>query len=162
LDGKVQSLAAAQDENIINIILIRDKAFQPLMKQETVNFAQVLSSLNGEVKYLGKNWDDRFFPHHPSIELKPSRVVDAARKRCAAQESLQEYYGGLYWIIREKLAGTSQIYNVNETAVQKGETTLGIVAGMVLTSISEKITLEQYTRSYICRWSASYSLCCIC
>ncbi|SPJ88701.1 related to transposase [Fusarium torulosum] len=144
-----QPHAAYSKDNLVNYIIEREKAFQPLTKRAIQDFAQALSSLNGEVNYIGKNWVDRFFPRHPSIELKPSRVIDAARKRCLTEESLLDYYTGLDWVVRSKLVGSSRMYNVDETGVQQGETDFGIVAGTTLTSISEKIKADSTTWSSI-------------
>ncbi|RYC78685.1 hypothetical protein BFJ63_vAg18440 [Fusarium oxysporum f. sp. narcissi] len=139
------SLTLKQEEDLVNYIIEREQAFQPLTRREIHDFAQALSSVNGEICYLGKNWVDRFFTRHPSIEMKPSRVIDSARKRCVTKESLSEYYDGLNWVITDKKITRPYMYNVDETGVQIGETNGGIVAGTVLTSAAERIKSDNST-----------------
>lgn len=71
--------------------------------------------------------------------MKPSRVIDAARKRAVTKESLKEYYDGFSWVINEKRITRRNIYNVDETGMQLGETKGGTVAGTVMNSMSERI-----------------------
>ncbi|KAM5529280.1 transposase [Fusarium oxysporum f. sp. phaseoli] len=87
------SLTVVQEEDLVNYIIERERAFQPLTKQEIHDFAQALSAVNGDISYLGKNWVDRFISRHQTIEMKPSRVIDAARKRCTGVQ-IGETNGG--------------------------------------------------------------------
>ncbi|KAL9572214.1 hypothetical protein ACKAV7_003702 [Fusarium commune] len=81
--------------------------------------------------------------------MKPSRVIDAARKRCVTKETLGEYYDGLNWVIDSKNIPRQHSYNVDETGVQLGETNGGTVAGTVMTSSSERIKSDNSTWSSI-------------
>ncbi|KAK2666831.1 hypothetical protein RAB80_017252 [Fusarium oxysporum f. sp. vasinfectum] len=143
------SLTVVQEEDLVNYIIERERAFQPLTKQEIHDFAQALSAVNGDISYLGKNWVDRFISRHQTIEMKPSRVIDAARKRCVTKEMLREYYDGLNWVIESKNILRQHSYNVDETGVQIGETNGGTVAGTVMTSSSERIKSDNSTWSSI-------------
>jgi 4-hydroxybenzoate polyprenyltransferase len=136
---KEQSLTIEQERDLVNYIIERENAFQPLTKKDIHDFAQALSSVNGQVSYIGKNWVDRFVSRHTDIELKPSRVIESARKRCVTQESLSEYYLGLNWVVNTKRITRPYTYNVDETGMQIGETNSGIVAGTEMTSSSERI-----------------------
>ncbi|SCO91489.1 uncharacterized protein FRV6_15617 [Fusarium oxysporum] len=78
------------EDDLVNYIIQRERAFQPLTRQEIHDFAQALSAVNGDVSYIGKNWVDRFVSRHETIEMKPSKVIDAARKRCVTEEMLTE------------------------------------------------------------------------
>jgi 4-hydroxybenzoate polyprenyltransferase len=133
---KEQSLTIEQERDLVNYIIERENAFQPLTKKDIHDFAQALSSVNGQVSYIGKNWVDRFVSRHTDIELKPSRVIESARKRCVTQESLSEYYLGLNWVVNTKRITRPYTYNVDETGMQIGETNSGIVAGTEMTSSS--------------------------
>ncbi|KAG6989282.1 hypothetical protein FocnCong_v021175 [Fusarium oxysporum f. sp. conglutinans] len=146
---KDQSLTVEQEDDLVNYIIERERAFQPLTKKDIHDFAQALSSVNGQVCYIGKNWVDRFFTRHSSIELKPSRVIESARKRCVTKESLSEYYDGLNWVVNMKKITRPYMYNVDETGVQIGETNGGIVAGTAMTSSSERIKSDNTTWSSI-------------
>jgi hypothetical protein len=146
---KEQSLTVEQEADLVNYITERELAFQPLTKKDIHDFAQALSSVNGQVSYIGKNWVDRFVSRHPSIELKPSRVVESARKRCVTKESLSEYYHGLNWVVNNKRITRPHIYNVDETGMQIGETNSGIVAGTAMTSYSERIKSDNTTWSSV-------------
>jgi hypothetical protein len=129
----------------MNYILDREKAFQPLTKQEIHDFTAALSEVNGTVPYIGKNWVDRFFTRHPTIEMKLSRVIDSARKYYVTKESLTGYYNGLDWVYKSKKIKRKNKYNIDETGVQLGETNSGIVAGIVLIAISERIKSDNST-----------------
>jgi 4-hydroxybenzoate polyprenyltransferase len=111
------SLTVEQEDDIVNYIIERERAFQPLTKQEIHDFAQALSSVNGEICYLGKNWVDRFLTRHPTIEMKPSQVIDSSRKHTVTKKSLSEYYKGLEWVVNDKKITSPHIYNVDETGV---------------------------------------------
>ncbi|EXK77434.1 hypothetical protein FOQG_17854 [Fusarium oxysporum f. sp. raphani 54005] len=111
------SVTVVQEEDLVNYIIEREQAFQPLTKQEIHDFAQALSAVNGDISYLGKSWVDRFISRHQTIEMKPSRVIDAARKRCVTEETLGEYYHGLNWVIESKNILRQYSYNVDETGV---------------------------------------------
>ncbi|SCO88909.1 related to transposase [Fusarium oxysporum] len=80
--------------DLVSYILEREKAFQPLTKKEIHDFAEALSSVSGTVPYIGKNWVNRFLLRNPNIEMKPSRVIGAARKRCTGVQ-LGETDGGI-------------------------------------------------------------------
>jgi 4-hydroxybenzoate polyprenyltransferase len=108
-----------------------------------------LSAVNGDISYIGKNWVDRFISRHQTIEMKPSRVIDAARKRCVTKEMLGEYYDGLNYVIESKNITRQHSYNVDETGVQLGETNGGTVAGTVMTSSSERMKSDNSTWSSI-------------
>ncbi|KAG7423072.1 hypothetical protein Forpi1262_v015553 [Fusarium oxysporum f. sp. raphani] len=81
--------------------------------------------------------------------MKPSRVIDAARKRCVTKETLTEYYDGLSYVIESKNITRQYSYNIDETGVQLGETNGGTVAGTVMTSSSERIKSDNSTWSSI-------------
>ncbi|KAK2669008.1 HTH CenpB-type DNA-binding domain [Fusarium oxysporum f. sp. vasinfectum] len=106
-----------QEDDLVNYIIERERAFQPLTRQEIHDFAQALSAVNGNVSYIGKNWVDRFISRHQTIEMKPSRVIDAARKRCIMKEMLTEYYDGLNYVVESKNITRQHSYNVDETGV---------------------------------------------
>jgi 4-hydroxybenzoate polyprenyltransferase len=144
------SLTVTQEEDLVNYILERERAFQPLTRQEIHNFAQALSSVNGEIHYLGKDWVTRFVKRHSSIEMKPARAIESSRKRCVTGESLTEYYDGLRWVVADKNIPRQHTYNVDETGVQIGETNGGIVAGTVITASSDRIKSDNST------WGISY------
>ncbi|KAG4279155.1 hypothetical protein FPRO04_13683 [Fusarium proliferatum] len=133
---KDQSLTVEQEDDLVNYIIERERAFQRLTKKDIRDFAQALSSVNGQVCYIGKNWVDRLYTRHSSIELKPSRVIESARKRCVTKESLSEYYDGLNWVVNTKKITRPYMYNVDETGVQIGETNGGTVAVTAITSSS--------------------------
>jgi hypothetical protein len=76
--------------------------------------------------------------------LEPSRLVSTARKKEVTPEALTKYYTGLDTIIKEKLAGTDRIYNVDETGLQEGESHAGVVRRTILTTVAEK-TLSDFT-----------------
>ncbi|WKT54119.1 hypothetical protein QSH57_004703 [Fusarium oxysporum f. sp. vasinfectum] len=143
------SLTVVQEDDLVNYIIERERAFQPLTRQEIHDFAQALSAVNGDVSYIGKNWVDRFVSRHETIEMKPSRVIDAARKRCVTEEMLTEYYDGLSYVVESKKILRSNSYNVDETGVQLGETNGGTVAGTVMTPSSERIKSDNSTWSSI-------------
>ncbi|KAM5528947.1 transposase [Fusarium oxysporum f. sp. phaseoli] len=143
------SLTVVQEDDLVNYIIQRERAFQPLTRQEIHDFAQALSAVNGDVSYIGKNWVDRFVSRHETIEMKPSRVIDAARKRCITEEMLTEYYNGLSYVIESKKILRSNSYNIDETGVQLGETNGGTVAGTVMTPSSERIKSDNSTWSSI-------------
>ncbi|KAI8412582.1 hypothetical protein FOFC_05840 [Fusarium oxysporum] len=142
-------LGSKLEDDLVNYIIERERAFQPLTRQEIHDFAQALSAVNGGVSYIGKNWVDRFVLRHETIEMKPSRVIDAARKRCVTEESLTEYYDGLSYVIESKKILRSNSYNVDETGAQLGETNGGTVAGTVMTPSSERIKSDNSTWSSI-------------
>ncbi|KAF6525503.1 hypothetical protein HZS61_011298 [Fusarium oxysporum f. sp. conglutinans] len=146
---KDQSLTVEQEEDLVSYILEREKAFQPLTKKEIHDFAEALSSVSGTVPYIGKNWVGRFLLRNPTIEMKPSRVIGTARKRCVTRESLRDYYNGLQWVCDSKSITTPHKYNIDETGVQLGETDGGVVAGTVMTASSERIQSESSTWSSI-------------
>ncbi|KAI8410901.1 hypothetical protein FOFC_07495 [Fusarium oxysporum] len=135
---KAIGLYPKNEDDLVNYIIQRERAFQPLTRQEIHDFAQALSAVNGDVSYIGKNWVDRFVSRHETIEMKPSRVIDAARKRCVTEEMLTEYYNGLSYVIESKKILRSNSYNIDETGVQLGETNGGTVAGTVMTPSSER------------------------
>ncbi|RFN40377.1 hypothetical protein FIE12Z_13058 [Fusarium flagelliforme] len=146
---KELSLTVQQERDLVSYILDREKAFQPLTKVEIHDFAQALASVNGKICYLGKNWVDRFIQRHTDIEMKPSRVIDSARKRCVTRESLTNYYTGLQWVFNDKHITRENTYNVDETGLQLGETNDGIVAGTVMTASSERMKSDNSTWSSI-------------
>jgi hypothetical protein len=49
------SLTVIQEDNLINYIIERERAFQPLTRQEIHDFTQALSAINGDISYIGKN-----------------------------------------------------------------------------------------------------------
>jgi 4-hydroxybenzoate polyprenyltransferase len=136
---KYLSLTPQQEQELIDLILIRERYSQPLLKKEIHEYAQHLAELNGCGSHLGKNWVNRFFKRHNSVMLKPSRLISVARKKSVTEEGLREYYEGLRRLIIDLSIGTDRMHNLDETGVQEGETIAGIVAGTVLTSSSEKI-----------------------
>jgi 4-hydroxybenzoate polyprenyltransferase len=136
---KYLSLTPQQEQELIDLILIRERYSQPLLKKEIHEYAQHLAELNGCGSHLGKNWVNRFFKRHNSVMLKPSRLISVARKKSVKEEGLREYYEGLRRLIIDLSIGTDRMHNLDETGVQEGETIAGIVAGTVLTSSSEKI-----------------------
>ncbi|KAH7463438.1 hypothetical protein FOMA001_g18117 [Fusarium oxysporum f. sp. matthiolae] len=136
---KFLSLTPLQEKELVDLIILREKAFQPLLKSEIHLYAQHLAELNGLGPHLGKNWVDRFFRRHTSVILKPSRLVSTARRKTVTEEGLREYYRGLLAICKELSIGSDRIYNLDETGVQEGESLAGVVAGTVLTTSSEKI-----------------------
>jgi hypothetical protein len=142
---KELSLTPEQEEDLETYIIDREKAFQPLSKAEIRGFAQQLSDVNGQIPYIGKNWVDRFFTRHPSIQKKATKVFEAARKRYVTRKTLTEYYDGLHWVINEKNITRQHIYNVDENGMQLGETRAGIVAGTVMTARSEVIKTDNST-----------------
>jgi 4-hydroxybenzoate polyprenyltransferase len=146
---KEMSLTVQQEKDLVSYILDKEKAFQPLTKREIHDFAESLASVYGGICYLGKNWVDRFVARHTDIEMKLSRVRDYARKRCVTKKSLTEYYDGLNWVINNKRIPRQHTYNVDEAGVQLGETNGGIVAGTVLTPVSERIKSGNSTWSSI-------------
>ncbi|PTD03487.1 hypothetical protein FCULG_00012822 [Fusarium culmorum] len=142
---KELSLTPEQEEDLETYIIDREKAFQPLSKAEIRGFAQQLSDVNGQIPYIGKNWVDRFFTRHPSIQKKVTKVFEAARKRYVTRKTFTEYYDGLHWVINEKNITRQHIYNVDENGMQLGETRAGIVAGTVMTIRSEVIKSDNST-----------------
>lgn len=100
-------------------MLPHEKALQPHLKTELNHFAQAVVELNGQGTYLRKNWVDRFFSRHSTAPLKPSRLISASWKKAITPEYLTVYHGGLDSLIKELLAGTDRIYNVDETGFQK-------------------------------------------
>jgi hypothetical protein len=52
---KEQSLTVEQETDLVNYIIERELAFQPLTKKDIHDFAQALSSVNRQVNYIGKN-----------------------------------------------------------------------------------------------------------
>jgi 4-hydroxybenzoate polyprenyltransferase len=111
--------------------MAQEEGCQPVTKLEINSFATVITSLNGEGQGLGKNWVNRFLSRHPRIKMKPSRLIEVARKTQATEEGLREYYSGLDLKIKEKLAGTDRI--------KEGETHGGRVAGTALTTVAESV-----------------------
>jgi hypothetical protein len=91
------------------------------------------------VPYIRKNWVDRFFMRHPTIDIKLSRVIDSIRKYYIMKESLMGSYNGLDWVYKWKKIKRKNKYNIDEIGIQLGETNSGIVAGTVLTTILERI-----------------------
>jgi 4-hydroxybenzoate polyprenyltransferase len=136
---KFLSLTPVQEKELVDLIILREKAFQPLLKSDIHLYAQHLAELNGLGPHLGKNWVDRFFRRHTSVILKPSRLVSTARRKTVTEEGLREYYRGLLAICKELSIGSDSMYNLDEIGVQEGESLAGVVAGTVLTTSSEKI-----------------------
>ncbi|EKJ77781.1 hypothetical protein FPSE_02015 [Fusarium pseudograminearum CS3096] len=139
------SLTPEQEDDLVNYIIEREKAFQPLTRSDIRGFAQQLSEVNGQISYIGKNWVDRFFTRHSSIEKKPTKVYEAARKRAVTRKSLSDYYEGLQWVVDNKNITRANTYNVDENGMQLGETRAGIVAGTVMTTRSEVIKTDNST-----------------
>jgi hypothetical protein len=135
---KFLSLTPVQERELVNLILLREKDFQPLLKQEIHLCAQHLTELNGLGSHLGKKWIGRFFQRHNTIILKPSRLISKARKRAVITGGLREYYDGLSNILRHLHVGSDRIYNLDETGLQEGESLAGVVGGTVLTTSSER------------------------
>jgi 4-hydroxybenzoate polyprenyltransferase len=136
---KFLSLTPVQERELVNLILLREKDFQPLLKQEIHLCAQHLTELNGLGSDLGKKWIGRFFQRYNTIILKLSRLISKARKRVVIIGGLREYYDGLSNILRHLHVGSDRIYNLDETGLQEGESLAGVVGGTVLTTSSEKI-----------------------
>ncbi|CEF76432.1 hypothetical protein FGSG_13431 [Fusarium graminearum PH-1] len=126
------SLTPEQEDDLVNYIIEREKAFQPLSRSEIRGFAQQLSEVNGQLSYIGKNW-------------KPTKVFESARKRAVTRKSLSNYYEGLQWVINNKNITRANTYNVDENGMQLGETRAGIVAGTVMTARSEVIKTDNST-----------------
>nr|CEG03285.1 unnamed protein product [Fusarium acuminatum CS5907] len=89
------SLSPEQEDDLVTYIIEREKAFQPLTRSEIRAYAEYLLEVNGQIPYIGKNWVDRFFTRHSTIEKKPTKVYEAARKRAVTRKSLSDYYDGL-------------------------------------------------------------------
>lgn len=65
------------------------------------------------------------------------------------KESLTNYYNGLQWVCDSKGIITPYKYNIDETAMQLGETNGNIVAGTVMTASSERIKSDNSTWSSV-------------
>jgi hypothetical protein len=139
------SLTTEREGDLVTYIVEREKAFQPLTRTEIRLFAEQLSEVNGQIRYIGKNWVDRFFTRHPAIEKKPTKVFESSRKRAVTRKSLSDYFTGLQWVINEKNVKRENTYNVDENGVQLGETRAGIVAGTSMTARSEVIKSDNST-----------------
>lgn len=120
-------------------VIAQEEGCQPVTKLGVGAFVTVIASLNGEGQGLGKNWVDRFLSRHPRIKMKPSRLIEAARKTLVTEEGLREYYSGLDVKIKEKLAGTDRIFNIDETGIKEGEAHGGRVAGTALATVAESV-----------------------
>ncbi|KAM5513468.1 hypothetical protein Focb16_v009870 [Fusarium oxysporum f. sp. cubense] len=69
--------------------------------------------------------------------MKPSRLIDAPRKKAVIEEGLREHWRGLGDLFDDCDIKEDRLYNVDETGVKEGETQAGKVAGTSLTTATE-------------------------
>lgn len=124
-----QKLTVAQEHDLADWVMAQEEGYLPVTKAEIHAFAATIAALDTGCQGLGKNWVDRFLARHPRIKMKPSRLIEAARKLQVTEAGLREYYADLDRKIKEKLVGTNRLYNVDETGVREGETHGGRMAG---------------------------------
>ncbi|KNB16566.1 hypothetical protein FOXG_21976 [Fusarium oxysporum f. sp. lycopersici 4287] len=67
LSRRVEDRMATIQEDLIELILLRERGHQPALKQEIRDFAESMASANDRGDYLGKNWVNRFFDRHPEV-----------------------------------------------------------------------------------------------
>lgn len=134
---KCQKLSFKQEDDIVQWILDREDMNSPVTKQEVHAFAACVAARADPDEHLGKHWVERFLSRHEDIKMKPSRLIEAARKSAITKEGLEDYYSGLDRLIKRKNASSDRILNCDETGVQEGETYAGKVLGTVLTTFAE-------------------------
>ncbi|KAJ3549548.1 hypothetical protein NM208_g454 [Fusarium decemcellulare] len=86
--------------------------------------------------------------------MKLRKDIESCRRRAATKEDFERYYKGLDGLIKQLSAGTSRIYNVDETRLQEGETAAHKVAGTSLTTFCF-LELKEYYQQETRDW-ASY------
>lgn len=75
-----------------------------------------------------RNWVDRFMERHKNIQIKLPKELEAARVHSITKEGLR--VNDLDDLIKQLSAGTTRMYNVQETGVQKGEIMSDRVVGI--------------------------------
>lgn len=112
-----------------------------------------------------QNWVNRFFSRHPSVQLKPSRLISASRKKAATPENLTKYYIGEDTIIEEKLTGTDRTYNVDETRLQEEKRTAASRRNDSYDSCREDAQrfyyVAYYSRVHSHLWPPTYAVRCV-
>ncbi|KAJ3453388.1 hypothetical protein MRS44_017635 [Fusarium solani] len=134
---KTQKLSPLQEKDIAKRILQREAFHMPANKSEIRAFASAIAKEGGDDKPVGKHWVNRFFTRHEEVKMKPSRLIDAARKKAVTEEGLREHWRGLGDLFDDCDIEEDRLYNVDETGVKEGETQAGKVAGTLLTTAAE-------------------------
>ncbi|KAJ3454773.1 hypothetical protein MRS44_013373 [Fusarium solani] len=134
---KTQKLSPLQEKDIAKRILQREAFHMPANKSEIRAFASAIAKEGGDDKPVGKHWVNRFFTRHEEVKMKPSRLIDAARKKAVTEEGLREHWRGLGDLFDDCDIEEDRLYNVDETGVKEGETQARKVAGTSLTTAAE-------------------------
>lgn len=119
-----QKLSKLQEDEVEAWILHEELCGRAPTKSLVRDFAQeVAYGLDRDERQqpLGKNWVDRFTSRHPKIKTKIGRVVDADRVQGINKDSIQQFYYHLTRVRTGYNVQPEDMYNMDETGVQEGE-----------------------------------------
>jgi len=123
IDLSSQRLGREQERILIKWIQDQQRQFLPPSRTAICEFVTQLLQKNGDFKPIGKHWIDRFLQRHNELQKGKSRSRTMARIKALDPEYIQSYFKELERVIQENQVELQDIYNMDETGFQMGQTT---------------------------------------
>ena len=76
----------------------------------------------GLPSYLGENWHKGFRTRHPEIKASDARHVEASRINACNKDSIVAWFEQLDAIVREYKINFTNVWNMDESGIQMGDT----------------------------------------
>ncbi|KAL5612103.1 hypothetical protein BROUX41_000349 [Berkeleyomyces rouxiae] len=124
----LQRLAPTQESHLAERIRIQASLGAPPTHQQVREFAQRILRAKGDSSPLGKNWTQNFIKRNPSIKIRRSRAIDSQRISGASTDVIRSWFRHLD-IPEIKAINPCNRYNMDETGIQEGKGSNGLVLG---------------------------------
>lgn len=115
---------------MIDWIHAEEAAGRPPSLEGIAGMAKAILTEQGDVAPLGKSWTQRFFKRHETqIKLKTGRLVDIKRIKAVTEANIAPWFDRLREIVALYNIRATNLYNMDETGTQEGESSTRKVAG---------------------------------
>lgn len=123
-------LSQIQEELLIDWILSEEVAGRPSTIEGVRGMATAICHQEGSTDPIGHHWVQRFFKRHSSlISIKEGRLIDTERIQAATEANIAPWFARLGDILTKYDIEPQNIYNIDETGTQEGDSIGRKVAG---------------------------------
>lgn len=118
----LQKVSPELEELLASRILEEEVAGRSMSYRDIRQYANLLFKQQGVQDTVGTNWVRSFLRRHNNLTKKNSTTVDSDRLSAELPDKVRDFQKRLHKFLDQYGVKTSNIYNMDETRVQEGET----------------------------------------
>lgn len=123
-------LSQTQEELLVDWILSEEAAGRPPTIEGVRGMVTAICHDEGSTDPIGNHWVQRFFKRHSStISIKKGRLIDTERIQATTEANIEPWFTRLANILTRYDIEPRNIYNMDETGTQEGDSAAQKVAG---------------------------------